>query len=245
MSMIPDDERARVEWQLGIPGLGESGQEKLRRARVLVTRVGGVGGSAAQQLAHAGVGRLVLAHAGELRIDDLNRQGLMSADRVGKSRVETAAARLRQIQPGIDVVAVAENVSDANAAGLVGEADLVVDAAPLFGERLALNRECVRQGKPLVDCAMYGMEFQVAVVLPGRTACLACLYPEEPPAWKRKFPVLGGVAAAAGALGAVEAVKLLAGIGEPLAGRLLLADLRVGSFRSVSISRRSDCAVCR
>jgi molybdopterin/thiamine biosynthesis adenylyltransferase len=211
---------------------------------VLVTRVGGVGGAAAQQLAHAGVGRLVLAHAGELRIDDLNRQGLMSADALGKPRVETAAARLRQLQPGIEVVAVAENVSDANAARLVGQADLVVDAAPLFAERFALNLECVRQRKVLVDCAMYGLELQVTTVIPGKTACLACLYPEEPPAWRRKFPVLGAVAAAAGAIGAAEAVKVLAGLGDPLAGRLLLADLRDMSFRTVKLERRADCAVC-
>lgn len=239
-----DSERDRVEWQLGIPGLGEAGQAKLRGASVLVSRVGGLGGAAAQQLAHAGVGRLILAHAGNLRIADLNRQGLMKAERIGKPRVETAAARLREICPAIEVTAVQENVSDANAARLVGAADLVVDAAPLFAERFALNRECVKQRKPLVDCAMYGLELQITVVLPGKTPCLACLFPEEPPAWKRKFPVLGAAAATAGAIGALEAVKLIAGFGEPLAGRLLLADLRDLSFRMVKISRRPDCAVC-
>jgi molybdopterin/thiamine biosynthesis adenylyltransferase len=241
--MTPE-ERARVEWQLDLPGLGEAGQEKLAQSAVLVSRIGGVGGSAAQQLAHAGVGRLVLAHAGELRIDDLNRQGLMSAARVGRPRVETAAERLRELQPGLQVSAVGENASDANAERLVRPADLVVVAAPLFAERLALNRACVRARKPLVDCAMYGLEIQVTTVLPGKTACLACLYPEEPPAWRRRFPVLGAAAATAGALGAAEAVKLLAGFGEPLAGRLLLGDLRDMTFRTIRTSRRPDCAVC-
>jgi molybdopterin/thiamine biosynthesis adenylyltransferase len=241
--MTPE-ERARVEWQIDLPGLGVAGQERLARASVLVSRIGGVGGTAAQQLAHAGVGRLVLAHAGPLRIDDLNRQGLMGASGLGKPRVETAAARLRELQPGLQVVAVGENASDANAPGLVGKADLVVGAAPLFAERLALNRACVKAGKPLVDGAMYGLEVQVTTILPGKTACLACLYPEEPPAWRRRFPVLGAAAGVAGALAAAEAVKLLAGFGEPLAGRLLLGDLRDMSFRAVRTSRRPDCAVC-
>ena len=235
-------ERDRVEWQRAL--LGQDGQAKLRQASVLVTRVGGVGGAAAQQLAHAGVGKLILAHEGPLRLDDLNRQGLMAFDAIGKPRVDTAAARLRQIHPWIEIETVGENASEENAAELVKKADLVVDAAPMFAERLALNRACVKQGKPLIDCAMYGFELQVTTVIPGKTACLACLYPEEPPAWKRKFPVLGAVAATAGSIGATEAVKLLAGLGDPLAGRLLIADLRDMSFRTVKLSRRPDCAVC-
>jgi molybdopterin-synthase adenylyltransferase len=235
-------ERDRVEWQRDL--LGPDGQAKLRQASVLVTRVGGVGGAAAQQLAHAGVGKLILAHAGPLRLDDLNRQGLMAFDAIGKPRVETAAARLRQIHPWIEIEAVDENVSAANAAELVKKADLVLDAAPLFPERFALNRECVTQRKPMIDCAMYGFELQVTTVIPGKTACLACLYPEEPPAWRRKFPVLGAVAATAGSIGATEAIKVLTGLGDPLAGRLLLADLRDMSFRTVKAERRPDCAVC-
>jgi molybdopterin/thiamine biosynthesis adenylyltransferase len=239
-----DDERAIYAWQLPVPGFGEAGQLSLRSARVLVSRVGGVGGAAALQLAAAGVGTIVLAHAGALRPDDLNRQVLMSHAGIGTARVDLAARRLRELNPYVAVEAIAENVAEANVAGLVGRVDLVVSCAPLFSERLLLNREAVRQGKPLIDCAMYELEAQLTTVLPGRSACLACLYPEAPPAWRRQFPVFGAVAGVAGSLGAMEAIKVLAGLGEPLVGRLLLCDLRDMSFRKVAVRRRPDCPVC-
>jgi molybdopterin-synthase adenylyltransferase len=130
-------------------------------------------------------------------------------------------------------------------ARLVAAADLVAACAPRFGERLLLNREAVRQGKPLVDCAMYELTLQLTTVLPGRTPCLACLYPEEPAGWRREFPVFGAVAGVVGSLGATEAIKVLAGLGEPLAGRMLLGDLGDMSFRTVTLRRREGCAVCR
>ncbi len=242
-SLTPE-ERSVYEWQLDLPGLGEAGQARLKAATVLVTRVGGVGGSAAYQLAAAGVGRLVLAHAGNLRPDDLNRQLLMTHDWIGKPRVECAARRLRELNPRLEVTAVAENAGEGNVARLVGTADLVLDAAPLFEERLLLNREAVRQRKPLVDCAMFGLEVQVTTVVPGKTPCLACLYPEIPPGWKRRFPVLGAAAGVAGCLGAAEAVKVIAGVGEPLLGRILTGDLRDMSFRTLRISRNPRCSAC-
>ena len=198
----------------------------------------------AYELAAAGIGRLILAHAGDVKASDLNRQLLMTHEALGRSRVECAAARLRELNPRLEVEAVAENISDTNAAGLVHQADLVVDAAPLFEERYAMNREAVHQGKPLVECAMYGMEAQVTTVLPGDTACLRCLYPEPPPDWKRQFPVLGAVSGTAGCLGAVEVIKVLSGLGKPLANRLLVCDLGSMSFRVVRTGRDPDCPVC-
>jgi molybdopterin/thiamine biosynthesis adenylyltransferase len=135
-------------------------------------------------------------------------------------------------------------VSESNAAGLVSRCDLVVGAAPLFAERLLMNREAVRQKKSLVDCAMYDLEGRVMTVLPGQTACLACLYPEPPAHWKREFPVFSAVSSTVGSLAAMEAIKVIAGIGQPLGGKLLTFDLRDMSFRTVAIARRADCAVC-
>lgn len=237
-------DRAVYEWQSWVADFGEAGQAKLKDASVLVSRCGGVGGAAAFQLAAAGVGRLVLAHAGNLRANDLNRQLLMSHDGIGKPRADLAAATLRQFNPLIDVEAVPENISAANAARLVGGVDLVVSCAPLFQERLLMNGEAVRQKKPLVDCAMYELEAQLTCVVANQTPCLACLYPVVPPLWKREFPVFGAVAGTVGSLGAMEAIKLLAGFGEPLLGHMLLADLRSMEFRRVSVARRPDCPVC-
>ncbi len=241
---LSDEERTRYEWQLRVTDFGEAGQRRLKGASVLVSRCGGVGGALAYQLAAAGVGRLVIAHAGALRLDDLNRQLLMSTDGVGEPRVDLAARRLHALNPHVAVETVAENVSEANVERLVREVDLVASCAPLFAERLRMNGEAVRQGKPLIDCAMYELEGQVTTVVPGRSPCLACLYPSEPPHWKRAFPVFGAVAGTVGCLGAVEAIKLLAGLGEPLLGRLLLCDLGDMTFRTATFRRRPDCPVC-
>lgn len=234
----------RYAWQRDIPGFGDEAQDKLRRAAVLVSRVGGVGGMVALQLAAAGVGRLVIAHAGDLREDDLNRQILMSQAGLGTPRAPMAAARLQDLNPECGVVAVNENVTSDNAASLVSGVDLVVACAPLFSERLAMNAACVSLGKPLIDAAMYECDAQVLTVFPGESACLACLYPEEPPAWQRRFPVLGAVAGMVGCLGALEAVKVLTGFAPPSPGVLHLCDLRGMTFRKVRVRRREGCAVC-
>ncbi len=242
---LSDEERQRYQWQLWVPDFGEAGQRRLKGASVLVSRIGGVGGSAAMQLAAAGVGKLVLAHAGNLRLDDLNRQLLMTTDWIGRPRVESAERRLRELNPHVKIETVPENISEANVESLVSRCDLVVAAAPLFTERLLMNREAVRQAKPLVDCAMYDLEGRMTTVIPGQSPCLACLYPEPPANWKRQFPVFSAVSSTVGSLAAMEAIKVIAGIGQPLAGRLLTFDLRDMSFRTLSISRRTDCAVCR
>jgi len=241
---LDDADRTIWDWQFSVPGFGERGQEHLKGASVMVSRVGGLGGIVAYELAAAGVGRLVLAHAGDVKPSDLNRQLLMTHDAIGTSRLACAVHRLKELNPRLDVLAVEENVSDANVAGLVAEADVVVDCAPLFVERFAMNREAIRQGKPLVECAMYELQGQVTTVLPGTTPCLACLYPEPPPAWKREFPVFGAVSGAIGCIGAMEAIKLLSGLGEPLAGRMLSIDLRDVRTQEIQIHRRPGCPVC-
>lgn len=244
LPQLTPEERERYAWQLTSPGFGESGQRRLKAARVFVSRIGGVGGSAAMQLAVAGVGRLVLAHGGELRLNDLNRQLLMSTADVGALRVQSAARRLHELNPLVALETIAENVTEANVERLVAACDVVVSAAPLFTERLLLNREAVRQRKPLVDCAMYDLEARLLVVKPGETACLACLYPEMPPHWKRQFPVFSAVASTVGSLAATEVIKLICGLGTSLAGRLLTLDQRDQSFQTIALARRSDCEVC-
>jgi molybdopterin-synthase adenylyltransferase len=241
--LLPD-EAARYEWQMWIDGHGEIGQRKLKAATVLVSRIGGVGGTAAYYLAAAGVGKLILAHAGDIKPSDLNRQLLMTTQALGESRIESARARLRDLNPHVHIEAVDENISDANAKSLIARSDIVVDAAPLFSERHAMNRAAVQLAKPLVEAGMYDYDAQLTTILPGQTACLACLWPNEPEHWKRQFPVLGAVAGTVGALAAVEVVKLLTGVGEPLAGRLLTMNLRAMSFRTLSISRDPRCRVC-
>ncbi|MCB1228791.1 MAG: HesA/MoeB/ThiF family protein [Verrucomicrobiae bacterium] len=242
---LTDLDRAFYEWQLDVPGFGEAGQAKLRNATALVSRAGGLGGPLAFSLAAAGIGKLVIAHAGDLRHDDLNRQILMRHDGIGKPRVDSLVTTLRSFNPNVEVEAIAENVSDANAAELVAKVDIVFGAAPLFEERFALNRECVRQNKPLIDAAMFSLEGQVISIVPGKTPCLACLYPEVPPHWKRRFPVFGAVSALAANIAAMEGIKLLAGIGEVTLNRMIYFDTATMRFQQIRIQRNPDCAVCQ
>jgi len=241
---LTDAERQVYEWQLWVAGFGEAGQQRLKNASVLISRSGGLGGVVALELAAAGVGKIILAHAGNLKPSDLNRQILMTHDWLGRPRVECAAQRLRALNPRLEVVTVPENISESNVARLVEQAEVVADCAPLFEERYLMNRESVRQKKPMVESAVYDLEAHITTIVPGATPCLACLYPEPPPDWRRQFPVFGAVAGAVGSLAAMEVIKVLTGLGKPLRGRLLTADLRTMSFRAVKILRRADCRVC-
>jgi len=247
---LTDEDRAIWDWQIATEDLGEAGQERLKGASVLVSRCGGLGSVVAYELAAAGVGTLVLAHAGNLQPSDLNRQLLMTHDWLGKPRIESVRRRLLDLNPRLNLVTFNANLSEENISEkkineIVAQADLVVDCAPLFTERFAMNRAAFQQGKPIVECAMYDMEYQITTMIPGETPCLRCLYPEDPSGWKRKFPVFGAVSGTVGCLGAVEAIKLITDIGDPLTNRLLCADLRRGTHGEIAIHRRPDCPVCR
>ncbi len=241
---LTDEERAIYEWQMWVPGVGEEGQRKLKGASVFVSRVGGLGSVVALELAAAGVGRLILAHGGNVRPPDLNRQLLQTHDHIGKPRIESIVRRLRDLNPRCELVGIPENVSDDNVDRLIADADIVVDAAPMFQERLAMNRAAFAQGKPMVECAMHELTAHVTTFIPGRTGCLECHVPEVPQTWTRQFPVFGAVSGTVACLGAMEAIKLITGIGDPLAGAMVAMNLRTMSFRRVALLRRADCPVC-
>ena len=245
MKKLTDKERAVYEWQLDVSGFGgETGQEKLKNASVLVSRCGGLGSVVAYELAAAGVGRLILAHGGNVKESDLNRQLLMTDDWLGKPRIESVERRLKELNPRLEIMAVNDNINEGNAKALVAEADVIVDAAPLFKERFLMNREAVAQNKVLVDCAMYELEAQITTIVPGDTPCLACLYPKEPVAWRRRFPVFGAVSGTVACMGAMEAIKVISNLGEPLKNRLLSMDLRDMTFVETAINRNPNCKVC-
>lgn len=241
---LTEHERVVYEWQSWVPGMGELGQRRLKAASVMISRLGGIGGTVAYQLAAAGIGKLVLAHAGNVKPGDLNRQLLMTHDWIGKPRMESIRRRLLELNPRLEIVGVAENVSDSNVSQLVSQADIVVDCAPLFPERFAMNAAAVAQRKPMVECAMYELEAQITTLWPGKTPCLRCFIPEAPPTWKRQFPVIGAVSGAVACLAAMEVVKLVANLGQPLFNRLLRLDLRSMTTNELQLNRRFDCLTC-
>ena len=220
------------------------GQKKLKNASILVSRCGGLGSIVAYELAAAGIGKLVLAHAGNLKHSDLNRQLLMTYDHLGKPLIELVERRLRDLNPHMEIEAYGENVNESNAKDLVSKVDLIVDCAPLFEERFAMNRQAVVQHIPLVECAMYDLEAQVTTIIPQETPCLACLYPEEPPIWTRQFPVFGAVSGMIGYIAVMEAIKVIAGFGRILKSKILNVDLRLMRFHAIDIYPASDCRIC-
>ncbi len=241
---LTDQERAIYEWQIWVPGFGEEGQEKLKNASVMVSRCGGLGSVVAYELAAAGIGKLVLAHAGNVKPSDLNRQLLITHDWLGQPRIESVQRRLLELNPRLEIITIGENVSETNVESLVAQADIIVDCAPLFDERFAMNRQAVQQRKPIVECAMYDLEATITSIVPGQTPCLACITPTTPPAWRREFPVFGAVSGTVGCMGAMEAIKLIAGLGEPLLGRMVRVDLRDMTFHTFEIQRNPACDVC-
>ncbi len=243
--MLSESQRVTYSWQLDIPGLGEEGQLRLGQSTALVSRVGGLGGPLAMSLAASGIGKLILVHGGELQESDLNRQTLMSREWIGRSRAKCAAETIKRFNPQIEVVPVEENFTQENAQSLVEMADIVFDCAPLFEERFLMNEACVRASKPLVESAMYSMQGQVMVVMPGSTPCLACLYPELPSHWRRRFPVIGAVSSMVAQIAAIEGIKLLTGIGKVSFGNLIMIDAASMDFTKVKLALRNDhCAVC-
>lgn len=230
--------------QMMLPNFGEAGQQKLRQATVLVTGVGGLGGTAALYLAVAGVGRLILVRGGDLRQDDMNRQILMTDDWVGKARVLKAKETLSAINPNVEIEAIPEYVTPANVDSLVLQADVALDCAHNFDERDLLNAACVRWRKPMVEAAMNGMEAYLTTIIPGKTPCLSCIFPEKPDWDRRSFGVLGAVSGTLACLTALEAIKVITGFEKPLLSELLTMDLGTLNFAKRRPYHDPNCPVC-
>jgi molybdopterin/thiamine biosynthesis adenylyltransferase len=238
-------ERSMYSRQIPLPGLGEIGQRRLKGASVLVSRAGGLGGTAALELAKAGIGRLMIAHDGVVEAENLNRMLLAMPADLGRLRVDAFKETLAAVNPSVEVVVEASNADGANASVLAADADVIVDAAPLFDERYALNEAAVSLRRPLVTAAMFGLEGYVTTIEVPATPCLACIYPTAPPDWDlRCFPVVLPSSALLGTVAAMEVIKVLTGCGTPLHNTLLYCDLTDTSFRRLSVARRTDCEVC-
>ncbi|ACB49920.1 putative molybdenum cofactor biosynthesis/nitrogen fixation related protein [Crocosphaera subtropica ATCC 51142] len=237
-------ELERYSRQIQLPGFGEEGQKRLKDSTAVVTGVGGLGGTVALYLAVAGVGKIILVRGGELRLDDLNRQILMTNSWVGQPRVYKARETLLNINPDIEVEAVNEFVTADNIDALVQQADIAFDCAFDFKERTLLNNACVRWGVPMVEAAMSGMDAYLTTIIPGETPCLSCIFPETPE-WDRwGFGVLGAVSGSLACLAALEGIKLLTGLGEPLTGQLLTMELGTATFAKRRPYHDPNCPVC-
>jgi sulfur-carrier protein adenylyltransferase/sulfurtransferase len=244
-----EDEVRRYARHVILPGIGGEGQRKLMDATVLVIGAGGLGSPAAMYLAAAGVGTLGLVDFDRVELSNLQRQLLHDTDDVGRPKVESARDRLRDLNPNVDVVVHRTLLSSGNAFDVLGPYDVVVDGTDNFPVRYLVNDATQLLGKPLVYGSIHQWEGQATVFLPGQgTPCYRCLFPEPPPPGTVPSCAEGGVFGALpgiiGSVQAVEAIKLVLGVGEPLVGRLLLYDALRSEFTTVRLRWDPECPVC-
>ncbi len=238
--MITDEERKRYHRQILL--FGEEGQEKLKAARVLIAGAGGLGTVIATYLAAAGVGSLRVVDCDIVEASNLNRQILHWGGDVGRSKTASVAEKLSALNGLIRVEEVAGRIDEGNVDAMARGCDLIVDGMDNFPTRYLLNRTAVGMGIPFIHGAVRGMYGQTMTVLPGKTPCLRCLFPGSPP--PEVFPIVGATCGVIGSIQATEAIKLLTGQGEPLAGRLLIWDGLAASTDILTIERNPSCPDC-
>jgi len=225
------------------------GQEKLRSAKVLIVGAGGLGCPAALYLAAAGVGHLTLADADKVDLTNLQRQILYGTDAVGAVKVEVARATLKAMNPDVEVVGLASRITAEKAFSLVEKADVVLDCSDNFATRHALNRACVKHRKPLVSGAAIRFDAQLTMfdLRKPNAPCYACLFPEDGEVEEVQCSTMGVFAPLTGVIGAMqamEAIKVIARVGELLNGRLLIFDARTADWRSVKVAKDPACPAC-
>lgn len=245
---LNDDELLRYSRQILLAQVDVEGQLRLKQGRVLIVGLGGLGSPVALYLAAAGVGELHLADFDTVDLTNLQRQVIHDSQSVGVGKVDSAMARLARLNPGVRLVAHRQVLDGDTLAEAVGAVDLVVDCCDNFATREAVNAACVAAGKPLVSGAAIRLEGQLAVFDPRDAAspCYHCLYGHgsEAELTCSEAGVIGPLVGLVGSLQALETLKLLAGFGEPLVGRLLLIDAFGSRFRELKVKRDPGCAVC-
>ena len=246
--MLSDDDLLRYSRQILLKEVDIDGQLKIGAGRVLVVGLGGLGSPVALYLAAAGVGELQLADFDRLDLTNLHRQVLHDTSGVGHAKVDSAMTRLAALNPQVRLVPLRRALDADTLAAAVAAVDVVVDCCDNFATRAAVNAACVAAGKPLVSGAAIRLEGQLAVFDPRRaeSPCYHCLYGEgsDEELTCSEAGVLGPLVGAIGSLQALETLKLLAGFGTPLVGRLLLLDALTSRFRELRVQRDPHCAVC-
>ena len=244
-----DNQLLRYSRHILLDEIGIEGQQKLLAAHALVIGVGGLGSPAAYYLASAGVGKITLVDNDTVDLTNLQRQILHTTDRIGLPKAKSGQQTLAQINPEIEIVALTERASGERLSELVSDADVVLDCSDNFATRHAINRACVSNKVPLVSGAAIGFDGQISVFDARRadSPCYCCLFPQDQDFEEALCSTMGVFAPLVGIIGAMqaaEALKLVASVGESLAGRLLLLDARIMEWTNIGIARNMVCSEC-
>ena len=242
------DEVKRYSRHLIIPEVGMTGQKRLKNARVLCVGAGGLGSPALLYLAAAGVGTLGIVDFDVVDESNLQRQVIHGQSDVDRPKAQSARDSIREINPYVTVVLHEERLDSDNAMEIFAQYDLIVDGTDNFATRYLVNDACVLLGKPYVWGSIYRFDGQASVFWAEHGPCYRCLYPEPPPPGMvpscAEGGVLGVLCASIGSIQVNEAIKVITGIGEPLAGRLMIYDALEMSYRSVRVRKDPECPVC-
>lgn len=246
--MLNDDELLRYSRQILLPAFDVAGQDRLKRARILIVGAGGLGCPVALYLGAAGVGSLTIADDDRIEVANLQRQIAFADSQIGIPKADALTERVRQINPAISATSLPTRLSGEDLAGRVAESDLVLDCTDNFNARFDINRACVAARVPLVSGAAIRGEGQLAVFDSRQDGapCYQCLYPDQGNEELNcsEAGVIGPLVGMIGASQAMEAIKLLTGAGRPLTGRVLILDAWRMEWREMKLARDPGCPVC-
>ena len=241
--MLTGDEKQRYDRQILIREVGEDGQEKLKRAKVIIAGGGGLGSPASIYLAAAGVGTIRIIDHDKVELSNLNRQILHWDKDVGRSKVDSASEKLSQLNQGVKIEAVEETINESNVSQLVAGFDLIVDALDNLPTRYLLNKTALEKNIPFFHGAVYGFEGRATTIIPGKTACLRCVY-RGAIAPEGKFPVIGVTPAVIGCIQATEVIKYIVGVGKLLTNRLVIYDGLNMKLTELKVKKDPNCEHC-
>ena len=246
--VMTQDQAIRYARHTMLPEVGEAGQVKLLKSKVLCLGAGGLGSPAGFYLAAAGVGTMGIIDDDVVDASNLQRQILHSTDRVGMAKVESAQKAIRGLNPDVKVVPYKTRLTSENVMEILKDYDVIVDGVDNFPTRYLLNDAALKLGKPVVHASIYRFEGQVTCFIPNQGPCYRCLYPQPPPPDMapscQEAGVLGVLPGVVGVLQATEAVKIILGVGKTLAGRLLMYDALGTKFREMKLRRDPQCPTC-
>ena len=246
--LLSEDQKKRYARQLCIPEIGPEGQEKLLSSKVLIIGVGGLGSPVGLYLAAAGVGTIGLADSDAVDLSNLQRQILHSTEKLGVSKVNSAAERLRALNPDVQVICHSVFVAGHNIDALIAPYDFIVECTDSFEAKYLINDACVRAGKPFCHGAVIRFYGQIMTYVPGQGPCYRCAFRQPPDPEKapdaRKLGVIGAVPGVIGYLQALEAIKYLTGTNGLFTGRLMSFDGLDMDFETVELPRDPECPAC-
>ncbi len=241
--MLTESDLVRYGRQILYPSFGEEGQRKLKQSHVVVAGLGGLGTAASVYLACAGIGHITIVDCDFVELSNLNRQILHWEQDIGEKKPLSAAQKLTRLNPSIEVTPLFERITEDNARDIIKGAHTVIDGMDNFETRFILNSACVGEGIPFIHAGINGLLGEITTIIPGKTPCFACIFPQSP-GEGGTIPVFGVTPALVAILQVTEVIKLLAGFGDLLTGKMLYFNGETMEFTFLDLIRSPDCGVC-